>query len=73
MVVDPKKYKNRGFVCFGSNCFRKMRKSGYFYTKYLDFKNSLYEIRHLHQSKQQNFFLDIESWLNSCSKIFVGL
>ena len=41
-----KKYKNRGFGCFGSNCFRKMRKSGYFYTKYLDFKNYLYEICH---------------------------
>ena len=43
---SPKKYKNRGFGCFESNCFRKMRKSGYFYTKYLDFKNYLYEIRH---------------------------
>ena len=41
-----KKYKNRGFGCFESNCFRKMRKSGYFYTKYLDFKNYLYEICH---------------------------
>ena len=41
-----KKYKNRGFGCFGSNCFRKMRKSSYFNTKYLDFKNYLYKIRH---------------------------
>ena len=41
-----KKYKNKGFGCFGSNCFRKMRKSGYFNTKYLDFKNYLYKIRH---------------------------
>ena len=41
-----KKYKNKGFGCFGSNCFRKMRKSSYFNTKYLDFKNYLYKIRH---------------------------
>ena len=41
-----KKYKNKGFGCFGSNYFRKMRKSGYFNTKYLDFKNYLYKIRH---------------------------
>ena len=38
-----KKYKNKGF---GSNFFRKMRKSSYFNTKYLDFKNYLYKIRH---------------------------
>ena len=41
-----KKYKNSGFECFGTNCFRKMRKSSYFNTKYLDFKNYLYKIRH---------------------------
>jgi len=41
-----KKYKNKGFGCFGSNFFRKMRKSSYFNTKYLDFKNYLYKIRH---------------------------
>ena len=41
-----KKYKNKGFGCFGSNCFRKMRKSIYFNTKYLDFKNYLYKIRY---------------------------
>ena len=41
-----KKYKNKGFGCFGSNCFRKMRKLSYFNTKYLDFKNYLYKIRH---------------------------
>ena len=53
-----------------------MRKSGYFYTKYLDFKNCLYEIRHYYviDTKVINkTFLDIESWLNSCSKNFVGL
>ena len=41
-----KKYKNKGFGCFESNFFRKMRKSSYFNTKYLDFKNYLYKIRH---------------------------
>ena len=41
-----KKYKNKGFGCFGSNFFRKMRKSSYFNTKYLNFKNYLYKIRH---------------------------
>ena len=41
-----KKHKNKGFGCFGSNCFRKIRKSSYFNTKYLDFKNYLYGIRH---------------------------
>ena len=41
-----KKYKNRGFGCFGSNYFRKMRQSSYFNTKYHDFNNYLYKIRH---------------------------
>ena len=46
VIFCKKKYKNKGFGCFGSNCFRKMRKSSYFNTKYLDFKNYLYKIRH---------------------------
>ena len=63
VIFCKKKYKNKGFGCFGSNCFLKMSKSGYFYTKYLDFKNYLYGIRHyyvIYTKVIKKQFLDIE-------------
>ena len=74
IAIFRKKYKNKGYGCFGSNCFRKMRNQAIFIQNILILKIICmkYIINVIYQSKQQNF-LDIKSWLNSCSKIFVGL